>query len=651
MRRGPSRRRSRRPLALAAALTVLMVAALVAGCAGIPGSGPAVTVRKVADQVDPTAPHAPDPGLAADQIVRGFIAANARIHYDTAASPFLQAREYLTQAADKAWQADTSNTPVVILQDQYNAAPSADDPGSIVVTGTQVGELAADRSFRPVDDRPYTVTFHLDQIGGEWRITDPPTDVILTESGFATAFRQRTVFFLDATGRVVVPDIRYIADSGSPELSVPRLMYLLMHGPSAGISGAARTQLGSDAVLRYIQVDDNGVAHIDLEGVDVSTATARQGLVAQIVWTLQPDVQYVQLTVNGEPLAPLVAGGGSRTTASAAPGDDGSGLDGGVASGTGSTGSTGPAAGTYSWSDVANFDPDAVPGTGQAVSDAWYIGTNGAILRLSDSQGMWGKVGTGSLRVRSAALSAANGTLAAVADASGGGVQLVVGHPFDFENVTAVMKADAITQPSFTRSGDEVWVVQDGATQPEVYRVSTTTGTPTWTRVPAPGLAGIGKVTALVLSPDGVRVAVVADGKLYLGSIAPATSSDGDPASQPGERAAVQIGKLTVLREDLVDVGPVTFQDSTTLLVGARSAPPYRTVYQVGIDGQSLNAVTSTSIEADVDSIAASGDRPMLISFGPPDRVYQLKGTITSGKWVSPLDPQLLSGTGPFYPN
>lgn len=627
-----------------AALAVALATVVLAGCAGIPGSGDAQDVRKVAGQVDPTAPHAPDPGQPADQIVRGFISATARTDYDTVA-PFAQAREYLTPQANAAWTADTSSTPVIVIEDGYAATPKDDDPSTIVVTGTQVGELASDRSFVPVNDKPYTATLHLVETGGEWRITDPPADVIVTESGFATAFRPRTVYFLDATGRVVVPDIRYIPDSGSTELTVGRLMDLLLHGPSERIQGAARTQLGQGASRSNIQVDSNGVAHIDLDGVDVSTPAARQGLVAQIVWTLNLDVQSVRVTVNGEPLASLAAAG-TATGTPAAPSSS-SGGPGGVPDG-----GAGPADSTYSISDVESFDPDAVPGTGQAISDAYYIGPDGAILKLSDSSPMWGPVGTGSLHVRSAALSAATGTLAAVADAAGSGVQLIVGRPFDQENPTAVMRAQTLTQPSFTRSGDEVWVVQNGAgkpAQPEVYRVTTTTGAPTWTRVPAQGLAGIGTVTALSLSPDGVRVAVVADGKLYLGSIAPATSGTGATAGQLGDRAAEQIIKLSVLRDDLTDVGPVTFQDATTLLVGARATPSaHRTVYQVGIDGQDVAAVSNSGIFADVDAIAApSGDHPMLVSFGTPDRVWRLSGN----EWVPPAGAQYLPGSQPFYPN
>ncbi len=637
-----------------AAMVLALAAVVLAGCAGIPGAGQPQDVQKVAEQVDPTAPQAPDPGQPADQIVRGFISATARTDYDAVAGrAFAQAREYLTPEADTAWSANTGSTPVVVIEDGYAATPKADDPGTIVVTGNQVGTLAADRSFQPVDDKPFTATLHLVETNGEWRITDPPSEVIVTESGFATAFRQRTVYFLDSTGRVVVPDIRYIPDSGTTELAVSRLMDLLLHGPSERISGAARTQLGPTAGRSNIQVDNNGVAHIDLEGVDVSTSAARQGLVAQIVWTLYPDVQSVRLTVNGEPLASLAAAGtatGTPTPTSATPGNSDS------TPGGPTDGGAGPATSTYSISDVADFDPDAVPGTGQAISDAYYIDPDGAILRLSDSTPMWGPVGTGSLQVRSAALSAATGTLAAVADAGENGVQLIVGHPFDQEIPTAVIRAQTLTQPSFTRSGDEVWVVQNGATQPEqngatqpeVYRI-TTTGTPTWTKVPAQGLAGIGKVTALSLSPDGVRVAVVADGKLFLGSIAPVSTGSGDAGGQPGDRPAEQITKLSVLREDLTDVGPVTFKDATTLLVGARETPgSHRTVYQVGIDGENVDPVSSSGIFADVDSIAAaSGDQPMLISFGPPDRVWQFTGS----EWVSPAGAQWLSGTGPFYPN
>src|SRR5690606_1157752 len=168
--------------------------------------------------------------------------------------------------------------------------------------------------------------------------------------------------------------------------------------PSDQLAGAARTQLGPGAELQSnVRIDAAGVAHVDLEGVDVSTPAARQALAAQIVWPLDPDAPHIAITVNGQPLTLTgsTADGGqayASTTPSGAPTDVFS-----LSSGT-----------------LANFDPDLVPGSAQAVSDAYYL-DGGVVLRLSDSTPMWGSVGTGSVTVRSAALSAASGALAAVA--------------------------------------------------------------------------------------------------------------------------------------------------------------------------------------------------------------------------------------------
>lgn len=623
------------PQALRRVLALGAAAALLAGCAGLPTTGAAEVVRRVVDQSVASAPQGPDPGQQPEQIVREFIHASASTEYDTAGESFVAARQFLTDAAERAWDADSGSTRIIVLADDFSAVPDADDPASVTISGRQIGIVQPDRSYQPVDGVSYRATVHLDQADGAWRISNPPANVLITKSDFGTALRQRTVYFLDSTGRVVVPDIRYIPNSHTPDLSVNRLMDLLLRGPSQQLAGAARTQLGPGAGLQSnVRIDSAGVAHVDLEGVDVSTPAARQALAAQIVWTLDPDVQQIAISVNGLPLA--VAGGVPPADAptSEAPGKDVLSL----ASGT-----------------VANFDPDAVPGSAQAVSDAYYI-DGGVILKLIDSTPLWGSVGTGSVHVVSAALSAASGALAAVARDPDGGQQLLVGRPFDHQPMVTALKATTLTQPSFTRWGFAAWTVQNGASQPEVYQVTVSSGTPTWSRVAAPELGKLGPVTALMLSPDGVRVAVVAGGALYLGVVvaAPDTSpGEGNDAS--ADHHGTQISGLHVLRSDLTDVGPVTWDDSANLLVGAKtSGSAHRTVYQVSVDGQSVDPVTTSqtigAVFGDVDSIASSAsDLPMLISFG--GHIWQLSGGRFSGQWVSPDGSNWMTGTVPFYPN
>ncbi len=633
--------RATRPVLLVVAL--LAAAALLAGCAGIPASGTPQDVRKVADQSGGPAPKVPGPGQQPEQIVREFIHASSMTIYDTAGESFAVARQYLSPSEQQSWHADSGTSTVIVLADDFSTNSDPDQPGSVTVSGTQIGVLNADRSYRPVDSKGYEVTMHLATSNGQWRIDDPPADVLITRNDFGTAFRQRTVYFLDASGRVVVPDIRWIPNASTPDLSANRLMDLLLRGPSDQLAGAARTQLGPGAQLQSnVHIDKSGVAHVDLQGVDVSTPAARQALAAQIVWTLDPDVQQVAITVNGLPLNAAAGPGDAASTSLNAPGT------------------------VYSLTNgaVANFSPDVVPGSAQAVSDAYYI-DDGAILRLSDSQPMWGSVGTGSADVVSAALSAASGALAAVGRDGEGGQQLLVGRPFDHQPVVTVLKADTLTTPSFTRWGYAAWTVQNGATQPEIYQVSITSGTPTWSRVAAPGLAKLGPVTALSLSPDGVRVAVVAGGALYLGVISPVPDTSAAPTTGAGDDASssdhhgLQVTDLRIVRSDLTDVGPVTWDSSVgavSLLVGAKTAgSTHRTVFEVSVDGQSVDPVTTSrvfgDVFGDVDAIASStSDLPMLISFG--GHVWKLQGSRASGQWVPPPDGgNWMPGADPFYPN
>jgi hypothetical protein len=178
--------------------------------------------------------------------------------------------------------------------------------------------------------------------------------------------------------------------------------------------------------------------------------------------------------------------------------------------------------------------------------------------------------------------------------------------------------------------------------------------------VAAPELAKLGPVTSLELSPDGVRVAIVADGRLYLGVVVSApddgeqpTDATGKAAS--GDRHGLAIDGLHELRADLSDVGPVTWYDSASLLVGAKTASSaHRTVFRVSVDGQSVDAVTTQQVYGDVfgdvDAIASSNSGlPMLISFG--SRIWQLQGSQASGQWVPPDGRNWMPGTMPFYPN
>ncbi len=608
--------RRRTAVAVGSAMLSALLLVLTVGCSGVPGSSAAVDVTQIAEQVAPVAPAAPTPGQQPDQIVRGFIAASARPDLDTASgTSFAAARQYLAPAAQTSWQ--PHSLPVVVLGDGYRTDVTRGAPGLVTVNGVTTGHLDTDRAFQTLADEPYSRALTLVQVDGEWRIDNPPPELLVASSEFSTAFRQRVLYFLDRTGTVVVPDVRHMVIGQTTTNRANRLIAMLFRGPSSRLTDAVNSRFTARSALRSNPfIDSEGVLQVDLTGVDISTQEARRALAAQLVWTLSPTTPRIAITVDGEPLD--------------------------------------PAQPVYTINTVTSFDPDRLAGTGQVASDPFYVRNDGSIVGLLDGAPVPGPLGTGTVPVKAAAQSSATGALAAVANDSAGGQKLLMTLPSANDRADPLLKATTLTAPSFTRTGDEVWVVQNGGTKPEAYRVSSS-GNPSRERVGSTQLAGRGPVTALALSPDGVRVAIVAGERLYLGVLTRTTGGEvSTPTSDPGgstAQAPLEISQLSLLRPDLVHVGPVSFSNSRELVVAASSSVnSYRSLWDVSIDGFESRQITARGIFGDVDGLAVAAGEPLLITFG--GRVWQLVGSQTDGQWQSPLpDEPFLNGSSPFYPS
>ncbi len=90
------------------------------------------------------------------------------------------------------------------------------------------------------------------------------------------------------------------------------------------------------------------------------------------------------------------------------------------------------------------------------------------------------------------------------------------------------------------------------------------------------------------------------------------------------------ITNLTLLRPDLLHVGPVTFANSREMMVAASTTPnTYRSLWDVSIDGFESRKITDQGIFGDIDGLAVAAGEPMLITFG--GRVWELEGTRPTG--------------------
>lgn len=601
------------------------VGLLATACTSIPNSGPVHTITVVSDPTQAVAAIKPDPGASANLIVQEFIEASGLpATSESGGVQLTSARQFLTQDAQHNWQ--QSGGPVVVLSDNLRvddlsglSGEASASQWQITVTGQVVGRLDADRVFS-AGGGDYQHTLSLQRVDGQWRIADPPDELVLKQSAFGNAFKQQVLYFLDPTGTVLVPDLRFLP-VGTYDAVNLRVMNALLAGPRGVLTGVAQNQLKGASLRSAPAAQDSGAVRVDLTSLKPPNGAARLAIAAQIVYSLNSRPDQVEIAIEGVPL------------------DD--------------------KRPVFSRSMVSSFDPDTTPGTQALSSSPWYITASGRIASLvSPDQMMWGQLGDGELRVRSAAMSKATGVVAAVTQTQDGKSELMIGRPLDYREPTRALKADTLSPPSINRTGDQVWVVQNGGTSnPEIYQVSISgsgDSDPSRAKIGSKSLDGLGAITDVELSPDGVRVVVVVAGRLYVGAVAP-VEQDAPPTGSPsaGEgRVAASIVNLHELRADLQDVGAVAFQGSMELAVASRDGLLTRTVRQVMIDGSDRRPVSSSGLSAgDVNAVAVSGE-DMYVQVN--SRILVFTGTPSDGVWVNP--PKVttgaeLAGSEPFFPN
>jgi hypothetical protein len=285
------------------AAVLVVLAGLVGACSLVPTSGP-IRQGPVVESGESTqfirviaAP--PSTGAQPDEIVRGFLEANASLEQDHAI-----ARRYLTTQAASEWDPTASTTVY--------------DPASLelVVRGQQVrarllhvADLLDDGTLVHLDPaQRRTSTFRLERVpqaGGarpEWRISTAPDGMVISSTDLRRAYRPYYAHFLSQRVDVLVPDGRMLPVVG-PSLPTA-LTELVLGGPSAWLGPAVRTGVpaGTTLALGAVPVV-NGIAQVELSQESLSaTDGQRADLAAQLTWTLTqlPEVAAVRLLVAGE---------------------------------------------------------------------------------------------------------------------------------------------------------------------------------------------------------------------------------------------------------------------------------------------------------------------------------------------------------------
>ena len=217
------------------------------------------------------------------------------------ANRHLAARQFLTElgvrrlgrpgqrAADR--QGGVRRNP---LLGQVSVTMKADILGSLSDLG-----VFRDRRGQAARSRPHRTGADLG------RLADQPAAqrVFLDWQQFQATYKRNTLYFVDPTGKTVVPDPRYVAVSDPDQLAT-ELVNKLIAGPRPEMANTVRNLLAPPVKLvgpvtradgGKIRVGRGyGGARVELQNVTTTDPHSRQLLAAQLIWTMAPPTSRVR---------------------------------------------------------------------------------------------------------------------------------------------------------------------------------------------------------------------------------------------------------------------------------------------------------------------------------------------------------------------
>nr|WP_157529173.1 LpqB family beta-propeller domain-containing protein [Kibdelosporangium sp. MJ126-NF4]CEL22060.1 LpqB [Kibdelosporangium sp. MJ126-NF4]CTQ92841.1 LpqB [Kibdelosporangium sp. MJ126-NF4] len=567
-------------------LMVIGCLLLVGSCANIPEQTNAQVIPNSAAQQQPKI-QLPERDADPITVVRKFIEASGDIAV---------AEAYLTEDARRLWRPDNQPT---IIEDEFSTVPQPtrdevdQNRASVEVKATAKGRLDSRKSFVALGG-PQSGIVKLVKQDGQWRISETPNNGVMIPIGaFNNHYRAVKLFFYDYASREIpVPDQRYLP--GTPLASPSDIISLLLQGPATGLQAAVRSALPTSAVQRTnVTPSRDGATVVNLGQLGNLTSEEKRAIATQIVLSLQ-DVAAttVRLQVEGLPLVPDQP----------------------------------------DWK-VSDIQTDSDRTTPKAQLTGMVVVGN-RVKELRDGKQINNPAGDGTYHVESAAQSVDGSQLAVVERMNSGDLQLRVGAITEGLRPTAVTGKE-ITRPTWqfavasNEIGNEVWVVADGTI---IRALRTREGT--WTGFPVNGfeLESFGKITELRLSRDGVRVAVVAGGKLYVASV-----------GRTAGTTNVAITSPKPLLPSVSSVVSVDWLDPSRLVVATNT--PTGLVWQVPVDGIDAQRYNLANLTAPLTSVTAAPSRQTVVT----DAVGMWTASEIGQVWL-PHPQNQGPNARPFYP-
>ena len=613
-----------RPVRGVAALAggMVIAALLAGGCATLPSSGQPQSFTVRPPQGGGTVPGSkvlvqpPQPGWPPAEVVRDFLLASTNVAHN-----YHMARQYLTADASNTWH---PGSQVTILTGLRVTQTSAKVSRSIVlVTWHELAALSGNGQYISAESKAAKASFEqfvLQLVNGTYKITQLPSRELLLTSGlFHQAYTPQDIYYYGKRSGLLLPDPVYAPIQGTNPVTT--LVNDLRHNPAGLLGGAAQTYLPAAARLTGVQVSPGpsgktAIVNITLPHGGRGVQVAK--MAAQLVSTLTSPVfspplfHMVRLRIDGHLWAPK---------------------------------------------NLASYQGD-FPSV-QRDLNVYYLAQNGSIRVLGPAD-HGGRPLPNGPRVSQPALSQVAVSPGQKSLAGIGGAATTVytgalapatkpGQPPTAGQLHAQLTGTKFTSLSWDRDGD-LWIAGRKGKAWKLSVLLHGRGTPMPVNDPFPATEPI---TAVRVAPDGVRVALVVGGQVWLAAAnrvqvdqAPGGGRQHNPGHvvDRGPAGGFSLTQPVPLggqggSQVLTGVTSLTWYDEDHLLAVA-GRPTATQLYEVPVDGDNPTALGSLSSNASVT--AAGGGGPYYLGLAD-DHLGRVAGPNQGF-------PVITAGQAPSYP-
>ncbi len=283
----------RRAFLLVAALLMTLLA--TTACVGVPDTGPVVSAD---DQVR-TQPEAdverraqpPQEGQSAQEVVTAFLQAMTAYPVRTDV-----ARQFLATDARAGWDPLRK----VITYESRGSTTGSSEVKVDLLGAHWIDGRGTWRGQRGEGD--IRLGFPIVQEGDAFRIASAPNALIVPDDWFQDRYAPASIYYLDPTARILVPEPVFVPTDQVAAALVDRLL----DEPSPALKDVVRSFVPPGLTLGLsVPVSEDGVATITLEGdPGPLTPEAAKLMVYQFAWTLRQDerVTTFSITIDDQPV-------------------------------------------------------------------------------------------------------------------------------------------------------------------------------------------------------------------------------------------------------------------------------------------------------------------------------------------------------------